>query len=82
MVCVFWDRQGVVLVNFMSRGHDANADLRYCLISYNQQFAKSDEVFCRNVSFFNITKIFTTQHTQGRIKVGAIDAAALGPFLK
>jgi len=48
--------QRVVLVNFMSRGHNVNADLLYVI-------CKSDEVCCRKVSFFNMTMIFTTQHT-------------------
>jgi len=32
MVCVFWDRQDVILVNFMSRGHNANAHLLYFVV--------------------------------------------------
>jgi len=37
--------------------------VRYCLINCNQQFAKRDQFCCRKVSFFNMTTIFTTQHT-------------------
>jgi len=32
IVCVFWDRQKVVLVNFMSWGRNVNADLLYVIV--------------------------------------------------
>jgi len=32
MVYVFWDRQGVVLVNFTSQGHSVNAGLLYVIV--------------------------------------------------
>jgi len=32
MTFVFWDRQGVVLVNSMSQGHNVNADLLYVIV--------------------------------------------------
>jgi len=39
-----------------------NTDLlHYCLIDYDQQLTKSDEVCSRKLSFFSKIMIFTTQ---------------------
>ena len=50
---VFSRTMNIVLVDFMPQGHNVSANLvtvglclRYCLIDYDQQFAKSDEVSC------------------------------------
>jgi len=32
MVCVFWGKQGCSCANFMSRGHNVNADLLYVIV--------------------------------------------------
>jgi len=64
MVCVFWDRQWVVLVNFMSLGRNVNADL-LCVTVWSittSNLQKATRFASRKVSFVSMTMIFTTQH--------------------
>jgi len=54
---IFWDTQGVVLVDFVPPGHTVSADYYCTLLSdpCGQQSTESDRVCWRKVSFFNMT---------------------------
>jgi len=86
IVCIFWDRQGVVLVNFMSRGHDVNADVIIWSIttSYLQKVISfaAERVILQHDNDFHHTTHLSDSRENLRDGLGIVTTSAIQSRLR